>query len=378
MEYLKDNFEALDYVFDFIKNDRELSVFYIRGLHQLITRHQDTVNAVDSFGNMGEIPLLKGEFKKIPNNPVCDGIVYEYCPPEQVDSEMDNLVRLFYNEADKAHVLIKAAFIHHAFVQIHPFQDGNGRIARLLASFVLIKDNLFPFSLDRDERTAYIDALEAADSGDYQGLVDIFADNQITSIEQALNLETVKKTDYDSVLNSLTEKIAQRTEAALKQQERIKNNMNAVFELIKKRNQYFENDLRSKLGSAAIKADASDTKNEYDYSFQIAQYAKEHQYYFNTSLPRRWTRLRICFEPLHRYQLVLSLHHYGYDNSTFAIEKEETEASNAQRNELYTPLGIPPLIFSSEKGIAALRESIYQQIDAIITSALGYIAEELP
>ncbi|MDR3602618.1 MAG: Fic family protein [Desulfosporosinus sp.] len=44
----------------------------------------------------------------------------------------------FNNKLKYSHVLVKAAFLHHVFVQIHPFQDGNGRIARLLTSFVLI------------------------------------------------------------------------------------------------------------------------------------------------------------------------------------------------------------------------------------------------
>jgi Fic family protein len=383
MGYLKDNFEALDYVFDFIKNGHELSVFYIRGLHQLITQHQDTVEAVDSLGNTGKIPLLKGEFKKSPNNPMREGIVYEYCPPEQVDSEMDNLIKIFHTKAANVHVLIKAAFIHHAFVQIHPFQDGNGRMARLLVSLVLIKDNLFPFSLDRDDRSAYIDALEAADTGKRQQLVDILADNQIKSIEQALNLETVKKTTYNGVLNVLSEKIAAKNKAASEQQERIAINMNKVFGIIQDQGEYFENNLKSSLENVTVIAESSssDGKDEHYYSFQIAQYAKEHNYYFNTSLPRRWTRLRINFDPLHRYQLVLSLHHYGYDNSAFAIggfiEKEEIKDSKTQRGEIYTALGIPPLIFSSEKDISALKTSICQQIEAIVTSALGYIAEDL-
>jgi prophage maintenance system killer protein len=338
---------------------------------------------VDSFGKKGTIPLLKGEFKKLPNNPLRAGIVYEYCPPEHVDSEMDNLIKIFYDELNNVHVLIKAAFIHHMFVQIHPFQDGNGRMARLLASFVLIKDNLFPFSLDRDKRTAYIDALEAADLGNYQKLVDIFADNQIKSIEQALNLETIKNPSFDTVLDLLNKKIASKTETVLEQQKRIADNMNAVFAIIKGQGEFFEKNLRLRLSSVELRVDScsSDGTDEHYYSFQIAQYAKEHKYYFNTSLPRRWVRLRMYFDDIHHYQLVLSLHHYGYDNSTFAIgafvEKEEIKAPQAQQNEIYTALGVPPLVFSSEQEIAAVRESIYQQINAIITSALGYVAEEL-
>jgi Fic family protein len=146
MSYLSDNLDAIDFIFQFVRSGRQLSTSYIKELHALITRHQDTIDAVDQFGKRGKVKLLKGEYKKLLNNPQRDGIIYNYCPPEQTASEMDNLIDIFNNELRDAHILIKAAFLHHSFVQIHPFQDGNGRLARLLASFVLIKDGLFPLT----------------------------------------------------------------------------------------------------------------------------------------------------------------------------------------------------------------------------------------
>lgn len=47
---------------------------------------------------------------------------------------------------------VEAAWLHHRFTQIHPFQDGNGRIARLLASLVFIKAGWFPLVVTRDDR----------------------------------------------------------------------------------------------------------------------------------------------------------------------------------------------------------------------------------
>ncbi|MCL2107195.1 MAG: Fic family protein [Oscillospiraceae bacterium] len=182
MDLLKDQFEALNWVFDFIKSDRPLSVSYIKELHALITSHQQTAAGIDCFGNRLSIPLLHGDFKKRPNNPSSGGVLYLYCPPEQVDSEMDELIRVYHEELTDLHILIKAAWLHFAFVTIHPFQDGNGRVARLLASFVLIQGGLFPLMVERGNRKAYIDALEAADAGAYQPLIDLFAGDQINSI----------------------------------------------------------------------------------------------------------------------------------------------------------------------------------------------------
>ena len=135
------------------------------------------------FGRHFPIPLVHGEFKKRPNNPSIDGTTFLYCPPEQVDSEMNNLIALYHSEMKDAHVIAKAAWLHHAFVTIHPFQDGNGRVARLLASLVLIQDNLFPLTVERTNRKQYIDALEQADVGNYQVFADVITNDQIISMK---------------------------------------------------------------------------------------------------------------------------------------------------------------------------------------------------
>jgi Fic family protein len=391
MDHLQDNIEAIDFIFNFVKSERELSVGYIKELHSLITRHQDTIDAVDSSGKLGKISLLKGEYKKMDNNPQrSDGVMVLYCPPVHVASEMDNLIKIFNNDLCAAHILIKTAFLHHAFVQIHPFQDGNGRLARLLVSFALIKDNLFPFSLDREERTAYIDALEDADKGEYKKFVDIISDNQVKSIEQALNLETVKKnSSYKAVLEELNNRIVNKNNTAALRQKNIITNMNSVFDIIKKRADYYMDDMKKNCGGTVTieieTGEPSGTKEHY-YAHQIAEYATKYNYYFNTSLSRCWVRIRLKFDETHKYQLVLSLHHYGYDNSAFAIgsfiekEKLQTEKQHieeSQRNEILILSVIPPLVFSSEKGISTLENSIHEQIEGIFTSTLAYIAEEL-
>jgi hypothetical protein len=69
MSYLNDNFEAIDFVFDLVKNNRPLTKGFIKELHQLITKHQDSAEGRDQFGNRLQIPLLKGSFKIRENNP---------------------------------------------------------------------------------------------------------------------------------------------------------------------------------------------------------------------------------------------------------------------------------------------------------------------
>lgn len=387
MHYLKDNFEAIDFIFDFVKNDRQLSISYIKELHALITQHQDTTEAIDQFGNQTKMTMLKGAFKVHPNNPSRDGTVFDYCPPAQVASEMDNLIALFATELQHCHVLVKAAFLHHAFVQIHPFQDGNGRLARLLASFVLIKEGLFPLTIDREDRTKYIDALELADQHNYQALVDVFANNQIISIERALNWKIVDTADgYERTLAMLRKKLSDYDGAAHATAHTLEQ-MRAVFAVIQSVLTQRAQDLGQSLAAAEIEATfcAPADARALDYTQQLVDYADAHDYYFNLSLPRCWGRIALRLNKEKTYHLILSLHHYGYDNSTFAlggflskvVSEDAETAPHSQHTSVILPLEIPPLTMSSEKDSSELESSITQQVEDFWMTALAYIANEL-
>lgn len=396
LSYLKDNFDAIDFIFDFVNSNRRLSISYIKELHSLITQHQETTEAIDQFGNHINVQLLKGEFKKEPNNPKRDKTVFCYCPPEQVDSEMDRLVEIFNDELISSHVLVRSAFIHHAFAQIHPFQDGNGRIARLLASFVLIKEGLFPLTIDRDERTSYITALECADTHNYQPLIDIFSNNQIGSIERALNWQTVEKSaGYSTVLSVLDKKLSEfRANEAEQRNNIIMLNMFDIFDYVNEQIEFYKDDIGKSLNTSSdIRADSCSPVEKFTHYFngQLIDYAKQFNYYVNMSLSKCWARMYIGLDKARKYRLVISLHHYGYDNSTFALGaflykeiikgKDEENAKNSRRGKtrIYydIPLGIPPLTMSSEKNISELKTSIQQQIEISVMATLAYIANEL-
>jgi Fic family protein len=187
---LKDQQEVVEGLFDFVAQRRELSTSYIKELHQAFTRHQEMTPAVDSLGRVADVALLRGEWKRLPNNPTRpDGSVHEYCPPEHVASEMDRLIAMYKEHQQKGvPPEIEAAWLHHRFAQIHPFQDGNGRVVRAIASLVFLRAGWFPLVVNRDERVEYIGSLEKADQGDLAPLVNLFANIQKKAFNQALSL----------------------------------------------------------------------------------------------------------------------------------------------------------------------------------------------
>lgn len=176
LSMLRDQLASIGSIMDFIGRRREMSSAYIRELHSLITRSQKKYTAIDIFNREVERDLLNGEYKTEPNNPTRqNGTVHEYAPVEQVASEMDRMVEMFNHDVADEHPIVASAWLHHRFVQIHPFQDGNGRVARSLASIVLLRAELFPLHIRREDREAYLDALEDADRGSLDSLVQLFS-----------------------------------------------------------------------------------------------------------------------------------------------------------------------------------------------------------
>lgn len=188
LDMIRDHAAAVDGLFDFVKQERRLSISYVKELHAVLLANQKTASARDVFGRRVEMPLTKGDYKKRPNNPVrSDGLVHEYCPPEQVASEMDRLLAMHLEHGEQGvPPEVEAAWLHHRFTQIHPFQDGNGRVARALATLVTIRAGWFPLVVTDAGRPDYIDALELADAGNLRPLVRLFADIQRRAFEGAI------------------------------------------------------------------------------------------------------------------------------------------------------------------------------------------------
>jgi Fic family protein len=389
LAHLTDHLDAVDFVFDVVKQNRPLSIGFIKDLHSLVTRNQEYAEGRDQFGTKTKIDLLKGEFKKFENNPTReDGTLVLYCPPDHVAAEMDNLVRI-YNEAESEgiHSLICATWFHHAFTTIHPFQDGNGRVARLLASLILIKHGLFPFTVLREEaKIKYIDALEKADNGEPQPLVDYFAEVQKRHIEKALNLKEVSSSSFEEVADIFSGKIDNWKKTKQKERESIINNA---------REKVFSycltslNDVRARLskklnGNTNITIEScppSEVDRQHYYYGQIIKYAKKHNYYFNRSLPKGWLTFRIELSENKKYQLGVTIHHFGYDDNTLAIgaflEYLSLEEDTQGRIDETLPLEIKPHVISISRDIESKEKNIRAYLENAVTLTLAQIASEL-
>lgn len=164
---------AYEYILDWATTAKPITEVLIRTLHQEICEGQLTYKVHTAVG-LQEHELPKGEYKKLPNHVLQrDGKTHSYCPVAQTLDEMQRLIReLSSEEFNKASAIQQAAYAHYAFVATHPFADGNGRVARALASVFTYRHFCAPLLVLIDNRDIYFDSLGDADSGNYQPLVE--------------------------------------------------------------------------------------------------------------------------------------------------------------------------------------------------------------
>jgi Fic family protein len=285
IDILRDQEAAVQLVIDCVAKNRDLTKGLLHELYTILTRHQDTTSAVDPFGNRLEIPLMKGKFKEQPNNPKRpDGTMHEYCPPIHVDSEVDNLLgwlREFRNEDP----IIVAAWLHHRFTQIHPYQDGNGRVARALTTMVLLRADLLPLVVDRDLRTEYIMALELADHAQLSALTEIFARLERNAILRALSVDADAEISHQesltsAVIGSLADKFGKRRVqklAVLRQVNAVAIDLRARARTLLAQSFADVESTINEIGdpSVSIIDGGTDRGNAHWYKFEVVQSAKE-------------------------------------------------------------------------------------------------------
>jgi len=93
---------------------------------------------------------------------VTDGlgrVVHKGAPANRVDALLGRLVRWYRDNNDKYPPFVLAAVVHNQFETIHPFQDGNGRVGRLLLINALLKHDLPPLNIELENRREYYEAL---------------------------------------------------------------------------------------------------------------------------------------------------------------------------------------------------------------------------
>ncbi len=386
---IRDQEQAIEWLFDLVGNQRQLTLAYIRQLHQLLTQHQQYVEAADQFGSIGQTSLIRGDWKKLPNNPTRpDGSVYYYCPPEQTLPQMEQLLKWHEaHEAQKVSPEVEAAWLHHRFTQIHPFQDGNGRVARCLASLVFIRAGWFPLVITRDDREEYLDALETADRNNLHPLVDLFARAQRREFVSTLALSEQVLAEHatvSEVIQAATERLQQSQVAELRHKQRQSESYaDRLWQLSIARFDAVAEEIRSALYNVTTpsrvttsNALSSDERAHY-YRYQIIETARALDYYANLRDYKSWINLSIRTRDTHT-EFLVSFHVFGYENrglmvcSACAYHKSSSEEENTALVQDIQSLSETPFQFSYADDAGKLEERFRNWLENALVVGLEY------
>ena len=136
--------EAIKFI---IAEKKDLSLFLIRNLHKLCFK-----NSKHFAGKFRDVEVVI-------KNPRGE-IIHRGIPVKYLDSALKNLIEWYEKNKDKFKPIVLAGIIHNQFEYIHPVQDGNGRVGRLLLNFILLRNNYPPINIFLEDRQEYYYMLE--------------------------------------------------------------------------------------------------------------------------------------------------------------------------------------------------------------------------
>ncbi len=176
--------EAIDFLFQVICRERSITAGLIKEINALLLSGIHYTRAIDGEGNPVRKPATPGEFKKHPNHVLQrNGTIHYYVDPIHVRDEIDRLCEWIKENIHKIHPVICAAVAHYNLVRIHPFDDGNGRGARLLMNLVLMEKHFPPAIIKVDSRRTYLRVLGQADDGDLAPFIEFVAISVVETME---------------------------------------------------------------------------------------------------------------------------------------------------------------------------------------------------
>lgn len=212
---VKNYFSVLNHLFVVAKKKEPITIDLTKALHSILMKDIEK----DHLGAFRDGSVFVGHKTK-------DEIVVKHNPPfhtkEAIGNALSQLYSWLTNQDEELHPLLKAGIFHHEFAYIHPFFDGNGRLARLLTAYYLLlrqyevtKYFILDDYYDID-RHLYSDTLHTADTGDKTMWLEYFLEGIAHSLQAALSrIHELKSTHLDTVTGEKRVLVTNREEDVL-------------------------------------------------------------------------------------------------------------------------------------------------------------------
>ncbi len=199
IEEMKAHDIALSQIEEMAKeNERPLTELFIKELNKIILVKPFWKDAISQNGTPTRKRIEIGQYKTSPNSVMLrNGKMHEYASPEETPALMNELLNWYNKNMETFHPVHLAAEFHYRFVCIHPFDDGNGRVARLLMNYILLRNNYPPVIIKSEDKETYLTALQKADTGDVVSLIEYIEKQSIWSLE--LSIKAANGEDIDEL-----------------------------------------------------------------------------------------------------------------------------------------------------------------------------------
>jgi hypothetical protein len=305
---------------------------------------------------------------------------------------MDRLIGWLADYSNEDPVVV-AAWTHHRFTQIHPYQDGNGRVSRAIATMILLRAGLLPLVIDRDLRIEYLDALESADLGSLEPLARMFARLERNAILQALSVDadadiSRQQSLTSAVISALQDKFGKRQIQKVAELRRVNEVAVGLRRLAESSLKGSFGEIESTVADvgkteAFVHYGGSDRGNGHWYKYEVASSARavgkfanfsENHYFVKASI--RAARERMVF--------VISFHHVGRDltgimEATAFSKLESYEGSEDRESvdENFSVCSVEPFVFTFLTDASRIDAAFIKWLDVSLAVALKEYGDRL-
>jgi len=149
-----------------LDKEQPLTEYFIRTLHQTLLREDYTVYRQLPDGTNTSYVVHAGQYKTRPNSVITPtGERFEYASPEETPALMTDLLQ-WYNQTEAEGTMTPielASLFHYRYIRIHPFEDGNGRISRLIVNYILYRHGYPMIVVKSADKNNYLTALNRCD-----------------------------------------------------------------------------------------------------------------------------------------------------------------------------------------------------------------------
>ena len=200
-EEMKAHDVAIDHTRQLVNSEQILGEGDIRNLNRILLKEPFWQSAETQDGSPTRKLIVPGQYKTQPNHVrTATGELHRFAEPEETAASMEEWTRNFRRDLTRnAYPMpLFMADSHWRFLCIHPFDDGNGRTARLLTNYILLQKDLPPIVIKTDDRDRYIGALQKADLGRMLPLTRFMLENVLWSLALAIRAskgESIREPD---------------------------------------------------------------------------------------------------------------------------------------------------------------------------------------